>query len=243
MIAAFSAWWFVFLALTVGGLILSRLLLGKKSRKTQLRFLLFTGIAVFVYLAVYKVCLSLDTTYDFSWWNELPLNLCNLAPIFLILAAAFDKKPLFSYLYFNCTLGALVALAAAEVEFIDVKLLSARGLGYWGFHFLVLFLALAPIVIGTYRPRYRDILPSAGLIFLSAAIAHVINVLMRATVYEKANFFFTFGLEGNPIAEPLYNLLPVPLLWLIPVLPIYIAVGALMVTVTFPWTDRKKERR
>lgn len=239
MIASFSVWWFVLLAMTVAGLILARTVLKNKPRERQLRFLLITGIAVFAYLLVYKICLSLDTTYDFSWWNELPLNLCNLAPIFLIFAAAFDRKPLFSYLYFNCTLGALVALAAAEVEFIDVKLLSARGLGYWGFHFLVLFLALAPIVIGTFRPRYRDILPTAGMLFLSAAIVHVVNVLMRATVYEKANFFFTFGLEGNPIAEPLYGLLPVPLLWLLPVLPVYIAVGALMVTVTFPWKNKK----
>ncbi len=243
MLDAFAPLWFVFLAVAVLLLPLSRYLLKDASKEKKSRVLLFLGIFVLLYLAVYKIALSRDTTYDFSWWNELPLNLCNLAPIFLIFASALDCKPLYAYLYLNCSLGAIVALVVPEAEFVGAPLLSARGLGYWGFHFLVMFLALVPIVLGVYRPKLRDVWVSGCLLFLSACVMHGVNALMRATVYEKANFFFTYGLEGNALADLLYGILPVNLLWLLLMTPVYAAVGCLMVLVVRLAGGKKEKKK
>ena len=65
--------------------------------------------------------------------------------------------------------------------------------------------------------------PAALLVGLGTAV-HGVNVLLRATVFGGANYFYTFGLEGNVVLEGLWALLPMPLVYELPLLLVLIAV-------------------
>lgn len=241
MIAVFNPLWFAMLAATVAAIPTARLWI--REEKTRQKFLGYLGIFAFLYLAVYKFCLSREDPAYFHIWNELPLNLCNINCILVAVAMLADCRPLKAYAFLNGTLGAIIALVFPDPNFTGVPFLSAFGIGYWGFHFLVLFLAAGVVVIGGYRPRYKDLIWALSLLLGSAVIAHLINLLLRATVFEGANYFFTFGLAGNALAETLYALLPVPLLWEVMMLVPVAIVEAVMITLTAPWKTAKERCR
>lgn len=239
MINAFSAWWFIFLGIVVGGAVLCRFLF--KTDAARQKLLIYSGIFVCLYLFVYKAFLLNDPTYETNIWNELPLNLCNLAPLLIAIAVAKDNRALKAYGFLNCIIGAVVAVIFPDPAFENAPVLSAKGIGFWGYHFMVLFVCLALVILGQYRPRFRDILITVPLFFASACVAHGVNVLLRETgLCAQANYFFTFGLEGNALADLAFNILPKPLAWELLMLPPCAAAEAVIVLLTCPFRNRSK---
>lgn len=238
MIDVLNVWWFVFAAVTA--VLLAVAGSSIKNEDSKRKFVFWASVFVFVYLFLYKVWLSHSPDYDMEPWNELPLNLCNLSTVLLAIAMLSDSRALMCFCYLNCPLGALIALLFPEEGFYNVPLLTPMGLGYWGFHFLVIFLCALPVVLGLYRPKFKDILISVGLLFLAATVMHGVNLLMRATVYDEANYFYTFGLEGNALADFAYNILPIPLLWELVMLPVAAVGESLLVLLSAPWKNREK---
>ena len=51
-------------------------------------------------------------------------------------------------------------------------------------------------------------------------------MLLRATVYPEANYFYTYGLEGNAVLEGLRSLIPIPLVYELPLLAVMAALCA-----------------
>lgn len=231
MISVFSFWWFFLLALTVAGLTVCPLLM--KTTTSRKRFLIAGGIFVFVYLFFYKYALFLDPAYETDPWNELPLNLCNIAALLVIFGVKTDNRALKSFCYLNCTIGALVACIFPEAAFDGVPMLSARGIGFWGYHFMVLFLCVSLVTLDEYTPKYKDLLYAVPLFFACACVMHGVNTLFRATGLSPiANYFFTYGLEGNALADLAYNILPIPLIWEVLMLPPCAAVEAVIIFLT-----------
>lgn len=238
MIDVFNAWWFVFAAVTAVLLVVTKKTI--KTEDSKRKFIFWASVFVFVYLFLYKVWLKLSPDFDMKPWGELPLNLCNISTILLAVAMLTNSKALMCFCYLNCPLGALIALVFPEEGFFNVPLLTPMGIGYWGFHFLVIFICSLPVVLGLYKPKFKDIFLAVGLLFLTAAIMHGVNILMRATVYDEANYFYTFGLKGNALADFAYNILPVPLIWELVMLPVAAVGESLLVLLSAPWKNREK---
>ena len=230
MISVCNLWWFVFLTVTVAGLAVCPFLL--KTEKARKKFLIIGSIFVFVYLFFYKVVLLQDVDYDSCPWEELPLNLCNIAPILLIFAVYWDNRALKAFCLLNCTIGAIIACVFPIADFDGVLVLSARGIGYWGFHFMVIFLCVSLVTLGQYKPKFKDLLYSVPLFFAFACVMHGVNMAIRsAGLCDKPNYFFTYGLEGNALADLVYNILPIPLVWEVLMLPPVAAVEAVIIAV------------
>lgn len=240
MIDVFNLWWFIFAAMTAAALVVCKKVV--KTEEQKKKFVFRAAVFVFVYLFLYKVWLKLTPDFDMIPWKELPLNLCNISTILLAVGIALDCRPLLCFCYLNCPLGAIIALVFPEEGFFNVPLLSPMGIGYWGFHFMVIFICVLPVVLGVYRPRFRDVFTALGLLFAAAAIMHGVNVLMRATVCPEANYFFTFGLEGNALADLVYNLLPIPLIWELLMLPVAAVGECVLVILSAPWRERVKNK-
>ena len=43
-----------------------------------------------------------------------------------------------------------------------------------------------------------------------------VNHLLRMTVYPDANYFFTYGLEGNVVMDAFTGMIPIEFLWMMP---------------------------
>ena len=240
MLAPFSLWWFIFLFLVVGGLLLCRRLFRNRSRRAKCLFIAAVSLFTLVYWILYKVALSMDPEFEFIFWAELPLHLCNVCMILAAIAAWKDIRILQGVCYFGCSIGAVLAVLTPSEGFSPAVLLSAKGLGYWGFHFLVLFICLAFVVLEVYQPRWIDVPLSCAALYGITVPIFLINLLLRATVYPEANYFYTYGLPGNPISEMFYDLIPVPLLCGIPFILLFMAVDVLLILPTCPWKRQKK---
>lgn len=193
------------------------------------RFLAGLGLFTVGYLTVYKALLSRVPGFPFNGWNELPLQPCNVIALLSIPAALSDNRVLKSLCFYGGTVFATMALLMPESNFAEVTLLSVKGLGFYGFHGLVLVLSVSFATLRVYRPRYRDIPAMLAALVVLCALAHGVNLLLRATVYPNANFFFTCGLQGNPVLEGLKAVIPVDLIY---ELPLLLPMGLLCLLIT-----------
>ena len=99
-----------------------------------------------------------------------------------------------------------------------LALLSVNAVGFYGFHGLVLALAVTFASWELYRPTFRDTPAVLAVLTLLGGAVHLVNLLLRATVYPQASYFYTCGLEGNPVLDWLLALIPVYFLYELPLL-------------------------
>ena len=216
LFAAFAA---VFLILSL----IMRRCSDKVRRATLAGLMLFT-LAVFVW---YKIMLSRDAEYSaitaaagkgaFSWWGELPLQLCNINMILIPVAVLTKKRPLMGFGFFLGPLGAAMALFMPGIGFENFSILLPRMIGYFFTHFMVFFGGIALWSFGIYRPTFRD-LPGVVLsVIILSLLVFAFNMILRLTgLYPNANYFFTVETEGNPILEIFHSWLPYPFLYILP---------------------------
>ena len=225
-VAPLNGTWWALIALTataIAGIWLVRGR-GRKSTKDNRRFLL-----------------SFNPEFDFQFWNELPLQPCNLIAILAILAAATDWQVLKNFCLCAGIPFAMVALLMPVDGFSQVPLFSVNAIGFYGFHGMVLALSVSFATLGVCRSRLRDIPGTAALLVGLGTAVHGVNVLLRATVFGGANYFYTFGLEGNVVLEGLWALLPVPLVYELPLLLVLIAVCLVMTLLARLAEGRRKQ--
>ncbi|MBQ4424902.1 MAG: YwaF family protein [Lachnospiraceae bacterium] len=227
------------------------LLLKNKSRKTRETVLVAACIVTLIGYLLYKHFLSLDSDYSliitdyrggFSWWGELPLQLCNINMIIIPIAVLRKSRPLMSFAFFMAPLGALMALVMPGNGFDGYSLFLPRIMGYYGTHFMIVIEGLALAVFGLYRPRFRDLPRTVVTIILVTFVVFLFNLLLRATgIYPKANYFFSMETEGNALLNIFYRLIPVPFLYLMPSILI-LAVYMPLVTLPFELAERRKSQ-
>lgn len=232
-ISVFDGVWWTVMAVIAAVIVGIWYFRGGFSEEANRRFL--AGFAAFTvgYLAVYKTLLAFSPNFEFAFWNELPLQPCNVVAILAIpalLSRGRIGRPLREFCFYGGIVFTPVALAMPVDGFSGVPLFSVNAIGFYGFHGLVLVLSVSFGTLKVYRPEWRDI---PGVLLVLALIAipvHGINMLLRATVYPEANYFYTYGLEGNPVLEGLKGLIPVPFLY---ELPLMLVMAVLCAVITF----------
>lgn len=223
MLSVFNPVWLAVIALAPVVIILITLCLKKKSAVQKQQFLEKLILGTLVFFVLYKIWLFLDDGYDTHFFEELPINLCNLGLLTAYPAIRKNIRPLKAFLYFCCTLGAVMALLMPSEGFYDAPIWYLRMIGYWGTHLLVLIIPILMVTLGLYRPRLKDI-PAALLLLLCVAlIGHLANFLLRPSICPDTNYCFTYGIEGNPVTELLMRYIPIPFVYLLPMLiPLYL---------------------
>ena len=220
----------------------------EKTRRTVVISIYLFGLLLFI---VYKIFLARDTAYseicaaagkgEFSWWLELPLQLCNINLLMIPVAVLTMKRPLLSFAFFVGPLGAFFALAMPGIGFEAYSLLLPRIFFYYVTHFMVFLGGPALAMFGLYKPRFKDTLPTALMLLAVTFVIFLINELLivtRANVY--ANYFFTMNTEGNAILDLCWKLIPVPFLYELPLILILLP---FIVIMTFGFWAAEKMRK
>lgn len=225
-------------------LVVSSLLLRKKSEKTRKIVLASAMIATCAYFVVYKVLLSMDRPYSeilvannitpFSWWTELPFQLCNINMILIPIGVLTDNNSLKGFSFFMGPLGATMALIMPCVGFTDYSIFLSRNLGFYITHFMVLVGGIALASYKLYRPTYKSVISVSLTMFLITVAVFSLNMVLRWTgAAPGANYFYSVETQGNPILELFHSWLPYPFLYLLPCLPLIILPYILIVTTGF----------
>lgn len=222
-------WWSVLLF--VCGLVI--ILWALRRKEGNRKFLSVFGVFLTVYLVVYKTLLAVSPDFDFHIWNELPLQPCNLIAILAIFSAGMGEswigRSVKGFCFYGGIVFGTVAMAMPVDGFSDIPVFSAKALGFYGFHGLVIVMAASFASLGIYRPRIKDIPGVLLLLVLMGGLAHGANHLLRMTVYPEANYFYTYGIVGNVVMDTLMRMLPIEFFWM---LPLILLMAALCVCIT-----------
>lgn len=233
-------------------LIVLSLIFRKKSeqtRRTVIAAVYILGLVIFI---VYKIFLSRDTAYsvicaeagkgEFSWWLELPFQLCNINLLLIPIAVLTMKRPLLSFAFFLAPLGAGFALAMPGIGFEKYSLLTPRIFFYYVTHFMVFFGGPMLACFGLYKPRFRDTVPTVLMMLAITFAVFLLNELLIVTkANEYANYFFTNNPEGNAILELCWSLIPAPFLYELPLMLILVPF-VLIVTAGFWIVEKVKNK-
>lgn len=104
-----------------------------------------------------------------------------------------------------------------ESEFVTVSILSNKALGYYGTHSLVIMQGLLLVSLGLVKIDYKNAFRSVIFFIFMASCVHVVNMILRVTVFPEATYYYTFGFDENFLLVAFKRFIPVPLLCMTPI--------------------------
>ena len=138
LLSVFSPLWIILFGVDSVLTVIITLLLKNKTIDEKARFM--TALAVFnlLYWVFYKFMLAKEPTFIFRPIMELPFHLCNINSILILFALNTRKPALLNFCYCCGILGAFMAMAAPDPEFVNIPLFSSiKGYGYWFYHHII----------------------------------------------------------------------------------------------------------
>ncbi|MDR0489340.1 MAG: YwaF family protein [Propionibacteriaceae bacterium] len=159
----------------------------------------------------------------FPIFQNLPLHLCTLMSWLMPFAVWFDWRPLRAVIFFPGALAGMAALFSAAPSYWYYGLFDLHTF-FWvshGFNAVIPFL-LASLQL--YRPKLIEAALAALYIFIAALLILPITLIFRAWVDPGTNYFYVFDPEGAVVLEFFKNLIPLPVIYLIPLLIVAIPV-------------------
>ena len=222
LISVFSTLWILLFVADAAVIVALSLILKDKTVDDKAKVMMGIGIFNCIYWIAYKIILSQDPTFEFILATEFPFHLCNLNT-FMIPFAIKSRKPGFlNFCFCFGILGSILAMLSPDPHFVNVSLSTIKGYGYWGTHHVLIIQSILLVSCGFYRPGYKEIPKSIGILLVLYFTMFLINLLLRKITGLPINYLFTFGMEGNTIIEALYKIFPVYPLYLVPcVVPLY----------------------
>lgn len=255
IISAFNATWFLLLALSAAAIIVVTKLLKDKDRRQKLNTIMWISIVTFIVWIIYKLGLYLfpeqvgtigrSEPYVFNLWDELPLQPCNTMLWLGIFACAFDWKPVMAYGFYIGMFCALMALMMPEGGFYGISLFTFPGFGYYVTHFMVIVIGVLFVTTGLIEVSYKSCLKAMLFFMFMLCVVHIVNIILRATVFPEATYYYTFDDPDNNfiLAYIRTNLVKVDLLYMIcPVALACFPADALVTFIIKLFTGKKEKK-
>ena len=195
-------------------------ILKNKSEKSQKHLLI--GICCFDILlyAIYKIYQAfIYDGYNFVLIYNLPLHFCNINLVLLPLAIITENKTLMAYQVYFGTLLAFFALTAIDPSFRGKPFFEFSCLVYYYYHSMLTIIPFILIKIKLFKPSLKNLWHPIVLMIVLTALVHILNIVLRSTgIGPNANYFYTFGLVGDPFTEIFKSIIPYNFFYLIPIL-------------------------
>jgi len=127
-----------------------------------------------------------------------------------VVALVTNKEPLYSFCFYVGIVAGFMAILSPVGALKEMELFSPLMTGFYVVHCMLYLLGILLAALKLYKPTYRSALLAVLYLEILTSIIYVINLLLRNTVYEEANFFFLFSTGGSPYLEALHGLDPGP---------------------------------
>ena len=221
IIRTFNLVWLVLVLLLVATVIILSKMFKNKSQNIKDKFMIIFGICNIIYFVLYKVWLYFDD-FEFIFWKELPLQLCNINMFFIIISVKTKNKFLTTFSSYVSPIGAIMAMTFADPSFTNNNIFLLRNLGYYGTHGIIFIMGILLFTLGYQKIKFKDILYLLPSILVISLGAYAINNLFGLLVDCKTNYFYTCSHGGVGLLEMFWNWIPIEYVYLLPVLPIFI---------------------
>jgi len=207
----------------------------KRTERTQRITFIILG-------AICSLFMSLRWIWGTGYY-VIPLELCNIGAYMILFAAIFKKRPLLVFAIYLNIIGAIVGLAVWPTTFMyPNNLVSMEFLDYYFVHAQLIVVPVAFVACGWYRPRIKDaLLASVLLVITASAVFGLVSWLNHIALFPgaSANHMSVIHDHGYPFLDILFEWWPVPLVYMLPVVPVaFIA----LVILTLPFVPRGEYR-
>jgi uncharacterized membrane protein YwaF len=206
-----------------------------KSEKTKTWALLGLSIFNIIIFTINKFVLF-RVFDDLEVLNELPLHLCNMNLILIPVALLTKNKLLMGYTYYVATIAAMAAILFFDSRYVGVNVMTYSIFVYFFYHAVLVATPILLVMFGLYTPEKSQIINVIILLLCMATVMHGFNLFMRSTgLCTISNYFYTMGMEGNPVLELLMKLVPIPLVYYFPMIP---ALNGYAYLITIPFLNK-----
>lgn len=217
---------------------------GEKKKK---KILIGMSIANIILFFVYKLLMSVDPGFaeasgidKFNWFNELPLQLCNINMFLIPLGLLTKKRSILGFSFFLAPLGAAMALLFPDLAFVGYSILLPRIIGFYLTHMMIFICGISLATMGFYRPVPHDIPGISATVIIIAACAFGIDIILRSTVCSFANYFFVCDPAGISLLSLFWSWIPIPFVYELPAIGIFVVYAAI-VCIIFRFIGKKGE--
>ena len=210
------AWAGLLLALVGVGVLTHHLLHRRPMRDRRIGLAALAAVCLTSSVTFHVAYLE-DPTAHFPLWQNLPLHLCTIVSFLLLPAVLFDLKRLQVLCYFPGAAAGFLAFFSAAPMYWNHPVLSAKTFFFvaHGLNFVIPALLSS---LGVYRPTAKDAVRSLGYTVVLALVVLPVTLLLRAVADPGANYMYVFDPEGAPILVLFHDLIPVPLVYELPLL-------------------------
>ncbi|MCL2364220.1 MAG: YwaF family protein [Defluviitaleaceae bacterium] len=205
--------------------------LRNRSQQAQSRVLLgLAVICVLLFAWRWRVLFTGQELEPGEWGGLLPLELCNIGAFVLPFTVYFKKRFLFVFSFFLNLLGAVLALLLIPEAIHQRFFLHPQFLDFFIIHVNLVAIPFAMVACGWYKLRLKDSVLAVTMFYILGAILLVINLFLAAVNWpgDHTNYLFVMGPRDFPVLDQLFNLIPIPLLYLVPLIPVFLLYSILV---------------
>ena len=216
--------------------------LKKRTENVQFNVLFSLSIlSVLLFAWRWRVLLTGQELTPGEYGGLLPLELCNIGAFVLPFTVLFKKRFLFVFSFYINLIGALLAFILVPDALHQRFFFHPQFLDFFIIHANLIAIPFAMIACGWYKFRFKDALFATTLFYILGLILLVINLFLDAISWpgDHTNYLFIMGPRGFPILNELYDLIAIPFLYLLPLVPIFLGYCVL---VTLPLVKRSNWR-
>ena len=213
----FGPAWVLVLALLLATGVITHLVLRDRGPLAVRRGLAVLAFATMGASATFHLAYLTDPAEHFPLWQNLPLHLCTIVSFLLLPAVLYDAHPLRALVYYPGALAGFLALFSAAPMYFGHDLSSPKT-AFFLAHGLNAVVPTLMATLGLYRPTLRDALRSVAYLVVLALAVLPVTLLLRAVADPHANYMYVFDPEGAGILELFHRLIPVPLVYELPML-------------------------
>jgi hypothetical protein len=110
-------------------------------------------------------------------------------------------------------------------------------IGFYSGHAFNVALGILLASLGLFIPSYKEALKGFFYFVVLALSILVLDLVLRSVLDPHANYFYFFDPEGAGILEALHKLIPVPIVYELPILPLALGIFAVQAG-AYRWVKR-----
>ena len=190
------------------------------NEKTQ-NIIIGTSSTICVLGIFFLHCTHYGTTLDFKNLLVQMFQVCNFNFILLPLCLIKRNELARQYLFFFSMPMALSTFVSYPSDIEQSMWYSIVCLTFWINHFLIVIIPFMMIATKRFKPRKEYIWKVLICIFIYFLVAFIANYVLNDFSIEGAhNHSYTMDAGGIMLLKPIYKLIPIPFIYLLPVLPV-----------------------
>jgi uncharacterized membrane protein YwaF len=157
------------------------------------------------------------------------LQVCNFNFILLPLCLFKKNELARQYLFYFSMPMAMSTFVSYPSDVANSMWYSIVCLTFWINHFLISLIPILMIATRKFKPRKEYVLKVIVCMFIYFSIAFIANYILNGfSIIGGHNHSYTMGPGGIMLLKPIYELIPIPYIYLFVLIPIFISVYILI---------------